>query len=331
VLQYEKNDLTVSVESGVRFAELQELLARNGQMIALDPPFAAQATVGGVVASNASGPLRRAFGTLRDLVIGMSFVTLEGRCVKTGGMVVKNVAGLDMGKLMIGSFGTLAAICSVNFRVHSLPTGTRTFIFTFPDLKSALEKRDAIARSVLQPLALDLLTPAAAVRVDLRGHVLALQAGGSRAILERYARDLTSSDQFSEQVEKAFWQQVREFTPDFLRRQPGGVVLRISSTLSDMAQVLPLISGPCIARAASGVSYAYLTTWAGVAPLWAAASERNWSVAVEFAPHDIRSSNELWLERSSPAALSTFDMMRKVKQMFDPTNLLNRSRLYGRI
>ena len=77
-------------------------------MIALDPPFSAQATVGGVVASNSSGPMRRGFGTARDLVIGMTFAMLDGKLVKTGGMVVKNVAGLDMGKLLIGSFGTLA-------------------------------------------------------------------------------------------------------------------------------------------------------------------------------------------------------------------------------
>src|SRR3569833_2365954 len=118
LLHYEPNDLTVSVEAGTRWSELQKTLAKNRQRIALDPPFAADATVGGVVASNTSGPLRKQFGTARDLVIGMQFATLEGKLVRTGGMVVKNVAGLDMGKLMVGSFGTLAVITSVNFRLH---------------------------------------------------------------------------------------------------------------------------------------------------------------------------------------------------------------------
>jgi glycolate oxidase FAD binding subunit len=96
VLKYEPNDLTISVEAGMPFADLQALLAKNRQMVALDPPFFAKATVGGVIATNSSGPMRRYYGTARDQVIGMKFVTLAGKQVSTGGMVVKNVAGLDM-------------------------------------------------------------------------------------------------------------------------------------------------------------------------------------------------------------------------------------------
>ena len=169
VLQYEPNDLTISVEAGMSFSELQKMLAQQGQMIALDPPYAAQATVGGIIATNSSGPMRRAFGTARDQVIGMSFVTLAGKLIDTGGMVVKNVAGLDMAKLMIGSFGTLAVIASVNFRVHALPRETRSFVFSFQDLDSAVAMRDSILRSVLQPLAVDLMTPPAAARAGFRG------------------------------------------------------------------------------------------------------------------------------------------------------------------
>jgi glycolate oxidase FAD binding subunit len=115
MLQYEPRDLTVSVESGMLFSELNATLARHGQMIPLEGPYGESATVGGVVAANISGARRRLYGTARDLVIGMKFATLDGKLVQSGGMVVKNVAGLDMGKLMIGSFGTLAAIASVNF------------------------------------------------------------------------------------------------------------------------------------------------------------------------------------------------------------------------
>lgn len=331
VLQYERNDLTVSVESGVLFSELQTLLARNGQMIALDPPFSAHATVGGVIASNSSGSLRRGFGTARDVVIGMSFVTLEGKLVKTGGMVVKNVAGLDLGKLMIGSFGTLAAICSVNFRVHSLPSCTKTFLFSSPDIASAIGRRDEITNNVLQPIAIDLISPAAAARLDLRGYVLAVRAGGSRAILDRYARELEGSEQLSGEPEVVFWQRVQEFTSDFLRRQPAGVVVRVSTTLSDIQQLLSLLTGPSISRAGSGVTYVYVTTWQNVVPLWTAAKERNWSAAIEFAPDDIRNCNELWFQNSSKSSSEAFAMMKKVKQVFDPANLLNRARLYGRI
>ena len=98
VLQYEPNDLTISVEAGLPFTELQALLARNRQMIALDPPFAATATVGGIVATNSSGPLRRAFGTARDLLIGMRFATLDGRLVTSGGMVGEKRGGAGYGE-----------------------------------------------------------------------------------------------------------------------------------------------------------------------------------------------------------------------------------------
>jgi glycolate oxidase FAD binding subunit len=330
-LQYEARDLTISAEAGMPFAKLQAILAQNRQMIALDPPLAAQATIGGIVASNSSGPLRRGFGTARDLVIGMAFATLEGKIVRTGGMVVKNVAGLDIGKLLIGSFGTLAVITSVNFRVHSLPEETRTFLFMFADLDSAIEKRNVIVRSVLQPVAVDLISPAAAVRLGFRGYILAVRAGGSHAVLQRYARDLDTSEQISGQQETALWQSIREFSPDFLRRQPSGIVLRISTTLNDVRVLLKLVSSACISRAGSGLTYVYLSSWQGVPALWSAATERGWSVVVEFAPDDIRTTEDLWLNSFSGPDTATFAIMKKIKQMFDPQSLLNRSRLYGRI
>jgi glycolate oxidase FAD binding subunit len=331
IVHYEPRDLIISVEAGMPFANLQEILARNRQMIALDPPFEAQATVGGVVASNSSGPLRRGFGTARDLVIGMDIATLEGKIVRTGGMVVKNVAGLDIGKVLIGSFGTLAVITSVNFRLHSMPQQTRTFLFSFPDLHSAIEKRNVIVRSVLQPVAIDLISPAASARLGLRGYTLAVRAAGSHAVLQRYGRDLDTGEQISGQQEISLWEAVREFSPDFLRRQPGGIVLRISTTLKDVAALFKLVSGACISRAASGLTYVYLSSWQAVSALSNAAKERGWSAVVEFAPDDIRMTKDLWLNPFSGPEADAFAMMKKVKQMFDPQNLLNRSRLYGRI
>jgi glycolate oxidase FAD binding subunit len=331
ILGYESSDLTISAEAGVPFAKLQETLAQKRQMIALDPPFAPQASVGGVVASNSSGTMRRGFGTARDLVIGMCFATLEGKIIRTGGLVVKNVAGLDIGKLLIGSFGTLAVITSVNFRVHSLPQETRTFVFNFPDLDSAIEKRNAIVRSVLQPMAVDLISPPAAARLGMRGYTLAVRGCGSPAVIRRYARDLETAESMTGQQETSFWQTVREFSPDFLQRQPGGIVLRVSTTLTDIGTLLKLVSGACISRAGSGVTYVYLSSSQGVSAIWNAAKERGWSAVIEFAPDNFRTTKDLWLHPLSAPETSTFAMMKKIKQMFDPQNLLNRSRLYGRI
>ena len=125
LLRYDPRDLTVSVQAGMRFAELERVLGEHRQMLPLDPGWE-NSTVGGVVAANLSGPRRRLYGTARDMIIGMTFATLEGKLISSGGMVVKNVAGLDMAKLMVGSFGTLAAITQVNFKVFPIPPQTRT-------------------------------------------------------------------------------------------------------------------------------------------------------------------------------------------------------------
>jgi glycolate oxidase FAD binding subunit len=331
VLQYEPNDLTISVEAGMAFADLQKLLSANRQMIALDPPFPAHATVGGIVAANSSGPLRRLFGTARDLTIGMQFATLEGRLVRTGGMVVKNVAGLDMGKLMIGSFGTLAAITSVNFRIHPLPEQTSTFLLFFPDLDSTIEKRDTIVRSILRPMALEMISPPAATRLGLSGYVLAVRVGGSAGVLARYARELEPGERLTGGPEANWWKGISDFSAEFIRRQPNGVVLRLSTKLTSTQAVFRLVSGPCVSHAGSGITYVYLTSWQALPPLWEAAVQNGWSAAVEFAPEEKRMTQDLWLLGAAPPRANAFAIMKKVKQMFDPNNLLNRSRLYGRI
>jgi glycolate oxidase FAD binding subunit len=309
VLEYEPGDLTVSVEAGISYRELSAILAEKRQMIPLDPPFSEDATIGGIVASNSSGPRRRLYGTARDMVIGMTFATLEGKLVKTGGMVVKNVAGLDMGKLMIGSFGTLAAIATVNFRLHPIPAASRTFVRRFDKLSEAIAARDGILKSVLQPSAIDLLK--LPDRVDLCVH-----AGGNAAVLDRYSREFEGAEVLEGEAEQALWNKIREFTPSMLAAHPEIAVARISCTLSEVGNVLESLPAPALARAGSGVVYGY----------FADPNESRGRGVIEFAPQTVRETAELW-----PVPGSDFAMMEKIKQMFDPHHLLNRRRLYGRI
>jgi len=331
VLQYEPKDLTISVEAGMPFSRLQTLLDTEGQMIALDPPFAAQATIGGVVASNTSGPMRLGYGTARDLVIGMTFATLEGKLVQTGGMVVKNVAGLDMAKLLIGSFGTLAAITSINFRVHSRPAQTMTFLLRAPKLQGVRELRQLIRRSPVQPMAVDLLSPAAAARFNQEPFVVAVRAAGSDAALKRYRQELPQADAVTGEEEESLWSRIREYTPEFLERRPEGVVLRVSSTLGGLAEAMDSVADPFITRLMAGISYVYLPSWAAAAPILTRLQRLRVPATVEYAPHGVRTNYELWHIPDGAAHQNAFDMMKKVKQMFDPHGLLNRDRLYGRI
>src|SRR5262249_4235949 len=152
-----------------------------------DPPFTEDATIGGILAANCSGPRRRLYGTARDMVIGMTFATLEGKLVQTGGMVVKNVAGLAKGKLMIGTFGTLAAIAVVNFKVHPIPSASRSFSWTFDKVADAMRVRNGVLNGMLQPAAIDLM------KTDGRYQLL-VQAGGNKATLDRYSREFSDAE-----------------------------------------------------------------------------------------------------------------------------------------
>lgn len=326
ILQYEPRDLTLSVEAGASFAEVSRILEQNKQMIPLDPAWSETATVGGVIGANVSGPRRRLYGTARDMVIGMKFATLEGKLVQSGGMVVKNVAGLDMGKLMIGSFGTLAAIAVVNFKLAPKPVVEQTSVLAFDNLAAAMAARNRVLHGVLQPSAMDVLNPLAAVPMDLRGHILAIQYGGNEQVVKRYAEELAAlgaQTLLNGPDEQNFWRRVRNASERFTERFPEGVVVRISAPLQSLEKLLQTLEVPVVSRAATGVSYAYFNR-ADAASKWMNAQRAApWKFVVEFAPEAEKARMDLW-----PSPGSDFAMMKKVKQLFDPANLLNHGRLY---
>jgi glycolate oxidase FAD binding subunit len=329
VIQYEPQDLTISVAAGLAWRELVRLLAEHRQMVPLDPPFADASTVGGVIAANCSGPRRRLYGTARDLVIGMQFVTLEGKLVQSGGMVVKNVAGLDMAKLMIGSFGTLAAVAVVNFKLHPMPHMERSFLLPFASLPDAIAARDRILRGQLQPAAIDLLNPAAARTLGNASWVLALRAAGNAAAVDRYEREFASLPDalaFEDDRHLTLWQHIENFTPSFLFQHEDGVVVRASCTLKESEAVMESFPGPAIARAGNGVCYGYFEHAQAAAEWMAGTAGRAAKVVVEFAPDRVRGEMELW-----PSVGPDFEIMKRVKNLFDPGNLLNRGRLYRRL
>jgi glycolate oxidase FAD binding subunit len=329
VLQYEPHDLTISVEAGLPWAELTRLLAANRQIVPLDPPFAAQSTVGGVIAANSSGPRRRLYGTARDVVIGMRFATLEGKLVQSGGMVVKNVAGLDMAKLMIGSFGTLAAIAIVNFKLIPAPEVERSFLMGFDSLDLAVDARNRILAGALQPAALDLLNPPAGATLGNRAWLLALRAGGNAAAVDRYEHELAEMSAgvaLENSRQETLWRHVEEFTPNFLRKHSDGAVVRVSCTLKELKEVMASFDGPALARAGSGVCYGYFEESAAAAGWVTEAVRHGWKTVIEFSPEERKHSLGLW-----PAPGGDFEIMRRVKHLFDPSNVLNRGRLYLRI
>jgi glycolate oxidase FAD binding subunit len=327
VVQYEPKDLTISVEAGMPFAELTRVLAQHGQMVPLEGPYSDEGTVGGVVAANISGSRRRLYGTARDLVIGMKFATLDGKLVQSGGMVVKNVAGLDMGKLMIGSFGTLAAISTVNFKLTPKPPVSRTVLFFFDELAGAMAARDAAIRSVINPAAVDLINPILAAQLGLKGFVMALLFAGSEAVIERSHREAEafgSGRILSVEEEQKFWHSVRNLTPRHLEKFKDGSVVRVATTLEECGQALASVEGPGHAHAASGIVRAWFSRADGAETWLAASVKRGWKGVIEFSSDSVAKNSVLW-----PAPGGDFEIMKRVKKMFDPEGLLNSGRLYG--
>jgi glycolate oxidase FAD binding subunit len=322
VLEYEPNDLTISVEAGMKWADLQSLLAANRQMIPLDPPWFDHATVGGVIATNSCGPRRRLYGSARDAVIGMKFATLEGALIQSGGMVVKNVAGLDMGKLMIGSFGTLAAIASVNFKLTPVPPVSRTFALSFDTLDTVMKRRDQILQGVLQPAALDLLNPQAAANVGLEGWTLLLEAVGSQRVIDRYARELEDATT----VDGSIWRSIREFVPEFLDKHAEASVVRVSTPLQGLAAVAAEAPVPLLARAGSGIAYACFQDCQSASGWLRQVVAHGARGVVEAVPPLGCRGDDQW-----PHPQNDLVVMEKIKHMLDAGNLLNAGRLYGRL
>jgi len=171
VLEHEPGDLTAIVESGMRLSELQAHLARHGQRLSLDPP--GDPTLGACLAGDLSGPRRHRYGSMRDLVIGVTVVLADGTVASSGGRVVKNVAGYDLGKLFSGSRGRLGLIARLALRLHPLPAAEATVVAETDDPRGVWGE---LQRSQLVPSAVDFLPP---------GRIAVLFEGGERAVEEQ--------------------------------------------------------------------------------------------------------------------------------------------------
>jgi glycolate oxidase FAD binding subunit len=195
ILEYEPADLVISVEAGTPFAKVQDTVARERQMIALDPPAAPAATVGALVSLSEAGPLRLGYGTPRDQVLGMQIVTGDGRIVELGGKVVKNVAGYDLTRLLVGSRGMLGIITQVHLRLRPLPAHDVTFSIdgSTAELCALLP---AIQAAAFEPAAMELMAGpiagTAKLLIRVQGNVAAIDAaalelgrvGGTRTVTQ---------------------------------------------------------------------------------------------------------------------------------------------------
>lgn len=343
LIAYEPKDLTISVEAGMPFRDLTDILIANRQMLPLDPPFFDKATIGGVVATNNSGPRRRRYGTVRDMLIGMKACTMEGKIIQSGGMVVKNVTGLDMGKLMIGSFGTLAAMGTLNFKIFPLPPEVKTFVFSCDYLEEALDVRRQILNGILQPIAIDLLNVEAVREIAPTFPPkisLILEAGGNKATVRRFekkfqefSKEYTGVDVRSLVLEEAdlLWRSVQNLTPDKFEENASIFVIRVSSVPTNIQNLFASAATggkprPLLIRAGTAIGYVYCHDVQDTREYLTKARSSGLSAVVEYAPVGEKRAIEQWA-RPGPE----LQIMRRIKEALDPNFLLNRGRLFNLI
>ena len=321
IVEHNEGDLTAILQAGVPLAKAQEKFASANQMLALDPPDAGGATIGGVVAAGDSGPLRHRYGAARDLVLGVAVALPDGTVARAGSKVIKNVAGYDLAKLFAGSFGTLGAIVELAVRLHPMrPTASAEGHGDDP--AKIVAAAQALAHSQLEAQALDIAWRGG------RGGVLVRFAGAeaepqAEAARRRIEREGLESSVMHE--DHAAWEAQRV-------AQRGDLVVRVAALqtrLGDVLRVTEELGGGMVGRAALGVCWVSLPADAGadgvrklrdeLAPL---------SCVVLDAPEEVRRAVDPWGMDGSSGAV---DLMRRTKERFDPEGVCSPGLFVGGI
>lgn len=315
VVDHAAGDLIVVVEAGCPLADLQAALAPAGQRLAIDDPVGGS-TLGGLIATNGSGPGRMRFGTLRELMIGTTLVRADGVVAQSGGRVVKNVAGYDLGKLMTGSLGTLAVITRAVFRLHPTPETRAVLAVPAADEHEVARLVAAVLHSDVVPTAVEVDWPADG------GTVAVLLEGSERGVAQRVRATQSLLGGGEPTADPPTW----------WGRPPwiDGVALKLTCALSGVPRVLSAaraVGAVVRGSAGTGVLYAGLPVdaTAAVGPLRALCTSLGGSLVVLDAPADLKAGLDLW------GPVPALDLMRAVKDQFDPDHRLAPGRFVGGI
>ena len=328
VLEHTPGDQIVRLEAGVKLEDLQENVSGSDQMLAIDPPESG-ATIGGIVAANSSGPRRYRYGTIRDLIIGITVVLHDGTVAKAGSKVVKNVAGYDLSKLFTGSLGTLGIIATANFRLHPRPEASRTVAVEVAGPQQAQAAAQAIVHSQVEATAVELYYGEsdkllAVLLESIPGGIDAKEETAS-VLLKQFGEVRTLSDEEVDPLGSLT-------TPE--------VVLKIGTPPVELAAVLESVLG---AAERKGLTHPRITGHAGTGVTLVGFPGENEDGAAGF----VEEMREIWVRRGGNVTLqrapltlkqrvSTWDnggdylgLVRRVKEKFDPRGGMNPGRFLG--
>ena len=362
VEHYDPGDLTISLKAGIPFADAHRRLAEHHQWLPLDAPRLDRATLGGLMATSSAGPLKHTFGGLRDFCIGVQFVTADGKLGKGGGNVVKNVAGFDLMKLMIGSYGSLAVITAANFKIYPQPRQTRTFACPFASLAAALDFRTRIFKSPLTPLCLEIVSPQAPeylrdaqppndpdhyapaqpVSAPAKDWQIVLRATGSDTVLSRYARELGSAvtRTLDAAEEEKLWSWISNFEYSVLARHRNAMIVHTHLAIQNVGPAIQALERSAtdynfipalVGRAATGnlvLAFIPLSVDPPSAMQYANCVSAFRALlppgsSAEVAHCPREAKLHFSVWGSTP---SDIELMRGVKRALDPENILNRGR-----
>jgi glycolate oxidase FAD binding subunit len=356
IVEHAHSDLTVTVEAGCTLSQLSEILAKQNQRLALDTLWPSRATVGGILSTNDSGALRLRFGSLRDLVIGITLALPDGTLAKSGGKVVKNVAGYDLPKLVTGALGTLGVITQATFRLHPMPKESRTVLCLARDAREAQRILLAIQDSKLAHSALQVrFVGSMLAQIDV---LFEATEAGCAAQTEQLKTLLTSTGATALASMPKVWEARQELhraaisNPAEMRRSSaapvhdlaeaalpaGSAVAKISVLPTQIAETHETIT---TLTAANRVHFSALFQAIGIGTTHLSGAPADLAATIQSLRDKIDSLGGSLVIAHRPDALQqvdawgnagdALDLMRAVKKQFDPKSTLNPGRFVGRI
>jgi glycolate oxidase FAD binding subunit len=341
IVDHAVGDMTVTLQSGMRFADLQTTLAKHHQWIPLDPTYPQQATLGGILATKDTGSLRHRYGGVRDLCLGITFVRSDGQVAQAGGRVVKNVAGYDLMKLFTGSFGTLGIVTEMTLRAYPLPECSGT-VLVKGESAAIATLTQAILQSTLTPTAFDVLTGLEDLAADnlaltIRFQSLTESVSAQIDTLRKMAQSLTL-ETLEGEADRQWW----PHTAAQIQARPDRASVLFQMGVLPALSVSSLTAIQQIAAKQSVKLWGRIHAGSGLGQFRLVGDEQDCALvlgklrshcdqaggylSILEAPESIKKSLDLW--GYSGNALSA---MHKLKEQFDPQGVLNAGRFVGGI